>query len=132
MDSKVQMLLEKAKVLADKTGKAAARAADTAGKKASEMAQATRLNLQIFDLNTECEVLYKEIGKIVYDVHNGIDTPSEEMDDRIRQLDDNRARVAEFKAKLSEQKVGMSCPTCGKQCDKEDTFCAACGAALGE
>lgn len=68
MDEKIQMLLEKAKIYAGKTGQAA----ETAGRRATELAQSTRLNLQIFDLNTECEVLYKEIGKLMYDVHQGI------------------------------------------------------------
>lgn len=130
MDPKVQMLLEKAKVLADKTGKAAARAADTAGKKASEMAQATRMSLQIFDLNTECEVLYKEIGKIVYDIHIGIETPEEEMENRIAKLDEFRARVDELKAKMAESKAAMTCPNCGKPCGRDDEFCSACGAQL--
>lgn len=130
MDPKVQMLLEKARVLADKTGKAAVRAADSAGKKATEMAQATRVNLQIFDLNTECEVLYKEIGKIVYDIHIGIETPEEEMESRIARIDENRARAAELKAKLAEARVGVVCPNCGKPCNKDDGFCAACGAQL--
>ena len=67
MDAKMQTFLEKVKVMADKTGKAAGRAADAAGKKATELASATRINLQIFDLNTECEVLFKEIGKMVYE-----------------------------------------------------------------
>ena len=54
MDAKMQTFLEKVKVMADKTSKAAGRAADAAGKKATELASATRINLQIFDLNTEC------------------------------------------------------------------------------
>ena len=52
MDAKVQSFLDKIRVMADKTTQAAGRAADVAGKKASELAGATRLNLQIFDLNT--------------------------------------------------------------------------------
>ena len=106
------------------------RAADSAGKKATEMAQATRLNLQIFDLNTECEVLYKEIGKIVYDIHVGIETPEEEMESRIAKVDENRARVAELKAKIADAKAGLVCPNCGKPCNKDDGFCSSCGAQL--
>lgn len=131
MDPKVQLLLEKVKVLADKTGKAAVRAADTASKKASEMAQATRLNLQVFDLNTENEVLYKEIGKIVYDSHLGIDAEEGELEERIVKLDENRAKILDLKAKLAENRnAAACCPNCGKACGKEDQFCACCGAQL--
>ena len=84
MDTKVQMMLEKARQFADKTSRAAVRAADTAGKKATEVAQATRVNLQIFDLNTESEVLYKEIGKIVYRLHLGEDALNLRLTKRFR------------------------------------------------
>ena len=49
MDRNVSMLLEKIKAVAEQTRAGAVRAADRAGKRAGEMAQATRLNLQIFD-----------------------------------------------------------------------------------
>ena len=74
MDHNVSMILEKIKVVAEQTRTATVRAVDQAGRKANEMAQATRLNLQIFDRNTECEVLYKEIGKVIYDIHQGTET----------------------------------------------------------
>ena len=48
---------EKAKVSAEilsaRTGVTAAKAADAAGKTAASVLSATKLNLQIFDLNTE-------------------------------------------------------------------------------
>ena len=71
MDMKMQAFLDKVKDMADKTGKVSRHAAGVAGKKANDLALATRINLQIFDLNTECEALYKEIGKLVYDLHRG-------------------------------------------------------------
>ena len=88
MDEKIQLLLEKAKVYAGKTGQAA----ESAGRKATELAQATRLNLQIFDLNTECEVLYKEIGKLMYDVHQGIEADESGIQDRLAKLDERREK----------------------------------------
>lgn len=130
MDPKVQMMLEKMKVLADKTGKAAVRAADTAGKKASEMAHATRLNLQIFDLNTECEVLYKEAGKLIYDIHCGVEAPEDAMEEILARIDDNRAQAAELKARLADAKTVCTCPNCGRVCAKEASFCPSCGAQL--
>ena len=79
MDNKVAMMLEKVKIMAGKTSKAATRAVESAGKAAGDMAQATKINLQIFDLNTDCEVLYKEIGKLVYDIHLGADVAPDAM-----------------------------------------------------
>lgn len=135
MDTRVQALLDKAKALADKTGKAAIWAADAAGKKASEMAQSTRMNLQVFDLNTECDGLYKQIGQMVYDTHIGVDTDDDILDDLIMQVEENHARITELKTKLTESRgdvilVDTMCPQCGRICGKDDAYCAACGAQL--
>lgn len=130
MDEKVQMLLDKIKVVANRTGQAAGRAADAAGKKAGELATATRLNLQIFDLNTECEVLYKEIGKMVYDLHLGVEPANSEMDARIAAVDEKQGRIAALREQLADMKSVVVCPQCGRQCSKEDGFCSGCGGAL--
>ena len=49
MDMKMQAFLDKVKDMADKTGKVSRHAAGVAGKKANDLALATRINLQIFD-----------------------------------------------------------------------------------
>lgn len=130
MDAKMQMFFDKAKIMADKTGKAAGRAADAAGKKAGELAGATKLNLQLFDLNTECEVLYKEIGRMVYELHLGTEVSNDEMDEKIAQLDEKQERIAALREELAGMKTVVTCPSCGRQCSKEDAFCAGCGGAL--
>lgn len=130
MDNKVAMMLEKVKVMAGKTSQAASRAVESAGKMAGDMAQATKINLQIFDLNTECEVLYKEIGKLVYDIHLGTEVAPDAMDGYLDQLDETRGRVEALRAQLTDMKATVACPECGKQCSREDAFCATCGAAL--
>lgn len=130
MDSKMQMFLDKVKVMAEKTGKAAGRAADAAGKKATELASATRLNLQVFDLNTECEVLYKEIGKMVYDLHRGLEVSNDTMDQKIALIDAKQEKIAALREELAGMKTVVTCPQCGRQCSQEDAYCAGCGGAL--
>ena len=120
MDAKVQSFLDKIKVMADKTSQAAGRAADAAGRKATELASATRLNLQIFDLNTECEVLYKEIGRISND----------EMDEKIAAVDAKQEKIAALREELAGMRSVVVCPHCGKACSREDSFCSGCGGAL--
>lgn len=130
MDAKVQTFLDKVKVMADKTGRAVSRAADATGKKAGELASATRINLQIFDLNTECEVLYKEIGKMVYDLHKGEEVSNDEMDAKITAIDEKQDKIAALRAELAGMKSVVTCPQCGRQCSREDAFCSNCGGAL--
>ncbi|WP_346704234.1 hypothetical protein [uncultured Agathobaculum sp.] len=130
MDAKVQSFLDKIKVMAEKTGKAAGRAADVAGKKATELAGATRINLQIFDLNTECEVLYKEIGRMVYELHRGSEVSNDEMDEKITAVDAKQEKIAALREELAGMKTIVVCPHCGKTCSREDAYCSGCGGAL--
>lgn len=130
MDPKISKMLEKAKVFAEKTGEVATQAAQNAGRVAGDMAQATKLNLQIFDLNTECEVLYKNMGKLVYDIHMGIDVESDAMDKYLMEVDEIRAKIDDLRMQLSQAKQQSTCPVCGKTCDKNDVYCASCGAML--
>ena len=130
MDAKVQSFLDKIKVMAEKTGKAAGRAADVAGKKATELAGATRINLQIFDLNPECEVLYKEIGRMVYELHRGSAVSNDEMDEKIAAVDAKQEKIAALREELAGMKTIVVCPHCGKTCSREDAYCSGCGGAL--
>ena len=130
MDAKVQSFLDKIKVMAEKTGKAAGRAADVAGKKATELAGATCINLQIFDLNTECEVLYKEIGRMVYELHRGSEVSNDEMDEKVAAVDAKQEKIAALREELAGMKTIVVCPHCGKTCSREDAYCSGCGGAL--
>lgn len=130
MDAKVQSFLDKVKEMAEKTGEAASCAADTARKKAVEVAGVTRLNLQIFDLNTECEVLYKEMGRMVYDLHRGGEVSNEEMDAKIAAVDAKQEKIAALREQLAGMKTVVVCPHCGRTCGREDAYCPGCGGAL--
>ncbi len=130
MDNKVAMLLEKVKIVAGKTGEAASRAVGSAGKAAGDMAQATKINLQIFDLNTESEILYKEIGKLVYDIHLETEVAPDAMDGYLEQLDALHGQIDGLRAQLAAMKPTITCPVCNKQCSRDDLFCSACGTSL--
>ena len=130
MDRNVSMLLEKIKAVAEQTRAGAVRAADRAGKRAGEMAQATRLNLQIFDRNTECDVLYKEIGKIIYDIHQGAQTEEDVIERKLTQLDALHSEIDGLRDELSALKTVCICPRCGRQCSRDDAYCAGGGSPL--
>ena len=130
MDQKIKDLLEKVKVTATTAAEAAGKAADVASKKAGELANVTKLNLQIFDLNTDIELLFKEIGKSVYLTHTGAEIEAEEIDSKIVQIDEKYAKIAELKECIASRKTTCRCPNCGCECNKTDSFCSACGTKL--
>ena len=134
MDKKVNRFLEKARVsaelFANGTGRAATQAANTAGKTAGNVMEATRLNLQIFDLNTEIEILYKEIGKMVYAVHSGEAGNQDELQIKLELIDEKLDKIAGIRQKLSQLKAVVTCPNCNRECGEDDLFCSSCGAQL--
>lgn len=134
MDNRVNRFLEKAKVsaemLASKTGRAATQAATSAGKTATSVVGTTKLNLQIFDLNTEIEILYKEIGKMVYAVHNGEENDQAELQVKLDLIDEKLEKIEALREQISQAKTGPICPNCGRECGAEDAFCRNCGAQL--
>ncbi|MDO5141558.1 MAG: hypothetical protein Q4D31_00900 [Eubacteriales bacterium] len=130
MDAKLQSFMEKVKGVADKTGQAAGCAADAAGKKATELTASTRLNLQIFDLNTECDVLYKEMGRLVYELHRGAEVSNSELEEKIAAVDEKQQKIAALREELAGMRAETVCPHCGKPCGHGAAFCAACGGAL--
>lgn len=125
---------EKAKVSAEilsaRTGVTAAKAADAAGKTAASVLSATKLNLQIFDLNTEVEILYKEIGKMVHSEHLGKKEDPAVLQIKLQLIDEKLQKISELQEQLHAERSEVFCPNCGKQCKKDDAFCSHCGAQL--
>ncbi len=130
MDVNAESLLDKIKEIAGKTSEAASLAADAAGKKASGFVNATKANLKIFDLNAECEVLFKEIGRMVYDIHQGVEVMNEAMEAKIAELDQKQKQILELRREAEGKKFTIICPGCGKACSPEDSFCSGCGVKL--
>ena len=127
MDKRVKDLLEKVKITAGAAVEAAGKAAESAGKKAGEVVENTKLSLKIFDLNSEIEIAYKEIGRLVYMTHAGLEADAEELEQILARIDEKNAQIAALKAKQTETKTTVVCVNCGKTCDKNDSFCRYCG-----
>ena len=127
MEAKVKEILEKVKVTACAAGRAAENAANVASKKAGEALETTKLTLVNFDLNTDIELLYREIGKLVYLTHEGADIDPECITDKIALIDEKFEKIEANKKQIAYRKTVAVCPDCGKECKKEDAFCSACG-----
>jgi len=130
MDEKVKEIMEKAKVTASAAAEAGKKAYDVAGKKAGVLMEVGKLKLKMFDLNTEVEVLYKEIGKAVYLTHTGAQVEESEIESKLAEIDEKFVAMAALKDDLAARKTTVTCPVCGKECDKGDVFCRVCGKEL--
>lgn len=130
MEQKVKELIERAKVTAANAASAAGKAADSASKKAGGLVELTKQNFRIFDLNTDIELLMKEIGKLVYATHRGEEIDADEITERLNQIDEKNEEIDRLKERIAERKTVLRCPECGAACDREDAFCRCCGTEL--
>ncbi|WP_084234021.1 zinc ribbon domain-containing protein [Papillibacter cinnamivorans] len=132
MDEKVRELMDKVRETAISMGEAAEYTFRNAGKRAEEMLGITKLNMEIFDLNTEINILLKEIGQIVYDTHTGKETDSQLLDKKLAGIDEKRVQIKTCREQIAALKKSRNCPVCGEACEKDDKFCRRCGQVLGE
>ena len=130
MDDKVKELLNKIKETASIAADAAESAARQFGQKTGDTLEMAKLNMKIFDLNTEIGVSMREIGRIVYDTHTGKVTDENALSEIIRSVDEKFEEIDNYKAKLAEFKKSVICAVCNEACSKGDTFCKKCGAKI--
>lgn len=130
MDDKVKNLLERVKGTASYAADAAADGARAAGKKAGQMVDVAKLNVQLFDLNGEYNDLLRQLGQVMYDTHRGEAPENETVTGLLLQADEKAAKIAELKGRISDLKQAASCPACGEPCGRGDKFCRHCGGKL--
>lgn len=130
MDDKVKNLLERVKGTASYAADAAADGARAAGKRAGQMVDVAKLNVQLFDLNGEYNDLLRQLGQVMYDTHKGEAPENEAVTGLLTQADEKAAKIAELKSRIADLKQAASCPACGEPCGRGDKFCRHCGAAL--
>lgn len=134
MDQRVNDLFRRirtsAEDLADRTEEAASRVVGAAGQKASDMVESTKLNMKIYDLNSDMDRLYREIGKMLYDTHLGEEIEQDSVQEKLVQLDEKHEEIETLRAKLSDLKTVRKCPVCGKEYKSGDVFCSECGSQL--
>ncbi|NBI68756.1 zinc ribbon domain-containing protein [Pseudoflavonifractor sp. 60] len=130
MDDKVKALLERVKGTANYAADAAADGARAAGKRAGQMVDVAKLNVQLFDLNGEYNDLLRELGQVMYSTHLGQAADPEQVTALLAQADEKSGRIAELKGRISDLRQSQTCPGCGAPCGKSDKFCRACGAQL--
>ena len=130
MNDNVTALLERVRETAVKMGDMAGVTARYAGKYAGQMVDAAKLNMRIYDLNTECSQLLQEIGRVVYDTHRGLEPGAGALAEPLSRLDEKNADIAQLKDRIAALRSGRECRVCGALCGTEDKFCRSCGAAL--
>lgn len=124
--------MDKVRETAISMGEAAEYTFRNAGRRAEEVLGVTKLNMEIFDLNTEINILLKEIGQMVYDTHTGKEADSQLLDKKLADIDEKRMQIKTCREQIASLKKSKECPVCGEACEKDDKFCRRCGQALSQ
>lgn len=130
MDDTVRALFERVRQTAESMGDAAGVTARAAGKYAGGLLDAAKLNMRIFDLNTEVSTLLREIGQSVYDAHKGAGVDDAALDERLRAIGEKKTEIESLRARINALRGSRPCPRCGADCGREDAYCRRCGGAL--
>lgn len=130
MDDKVKALLERVRGTASYAADAAADGARAAGKRAGQMVDVAKLNVQLFDLNGEYNDVLRQLGQVMYDTHRGEAPEHDHVGKLLAQADEMAAKIAELKGRISDLKQAQVCPDCGAPCGRGDKFCRQCGRTL--
>lgn len=130
MDDKVKALLERVKGTASYAADAAADSARAAGKKAGQMVDVAKLNVQLFDLNGEYNDILRQLGQVMVDTHQGRAPEGALITALLNQADEKNGKIAELKSRIADLKQAQTCPSCGTPCGRGDKFCRACGGKL--
>lgn len=97
------------------------------GKKANDLVEITKINLEIVDLENDIDDLYKEIGIFVFNSYkNGTEIP-ESIKDKCKIIEEKSLKVMELKQKASDYKSTVFCPKCKTENDRANQFCSYCG-----
>ena len=130
MDDKVKDLLEYIRGTAQEAADAAVGTARVAGRKAGQMMDAAKLNMQLFDLNSDFNDVLRQLGQVMYNTHLGQIADGDPVNDLLKQADSLSEKITAAKDRMDELRRVHTCPSCGTACGKNDKFCRHCGKDL--
>jgi len=131
MKDQISAIWEKICAGASAAGEFAVRTAENVGNRATSVYNSSKTNLKILDLTTDIDILYKEVGKIIYAAHTNEETSTEMLDEILLAIDEKKAQIEELRAAAAEKNEKV-CSACGKENDKDSNFCSSCGASLND
>lgn len=119
--------ISKVRKTAEDVGETVGKAAHSAAKKTGEVAELAKLNLKVYNLNSENNDDLLEIGKMIYASRNGEMLDEERLEQLYQAIDGRKAEAEALKGRIGELKNTKTCPACGAAVAKDYSFCPVCG-----
>lgn len=132
MNENVSKLFDMVKATAVAAGDIAGEAVDAAGRKVNDLWSSARLQIEVVDLQSDINTVYRELGELVYAAHTNPSEQPEGVDEKLGVLDEKNLRLKEIRERLDSLKQMSRCPNenCSAAVDKNDSFCRFCGTDL--
>ena len=130
MDDKVRELLDRVRDTAVGAADAANQTARAAGKKAGQMVDVAKLNVQLFDLNGEFNDVLRQLGQVMYDTHRGQAEDGVQITALRDRADELSEKTAELKDRIAALRQAKICPASGAAGGRDDQFCRRRGGSL--
>lgn len=130
MDDRVRELLERIRGGAQAAADTAADTARVAGRKAGQIVDVAKLNVQLFDLNSDLDEVLRRLGRVMYNIHVGQPEGAESVDQLLAQADEINLKREEVKDRIAALRQSCICTSCGCVCGRDDIFCKHCGTRL--
>ena len=111
----------------DKLSETLTNASKDVSQKAKDLSGVAKLTMDIHTKEDQVQKMYAQIGELYFEEHNNDETAAYQQ---MAQIKETLSVIEDMKKELSELKGVKICPRCGKEIDKEDTYCKSCGAKL--
>lgn len=109
----------------EKFGEKLTNAGKDVAKKTKELADVTKLNMQISSEEDNIKNKYSEIGKLYYKLFS--ESPDERFTQLFSSITESAGKINSFKEQIQAIKGMKKCSSCGAEIDDSAQFCSVCG-----
>ncbi|MFI3115046.1 MAG: hypothetical protein R3Y12_02775 [Clostridia bacterium] len=120
MDIQLKEFVEKAK-------NTTVYATDIATRVGKELYVNSKINLKIFEIKSEVDSIYKEVGKLVYESHEGANVYDEVIAEKLDLISAKHKEIYLLEKKKEKLKSIVECTNCGAIGNREQGNCDECG-----
>ena len=130
MNENISAMFEKVYATASTAGDVASIAFDSAGRKAGEVYNTSKLRIKMLNIRTDMDILFKEAGKLVWAEHCDEEIQREKLQAIMLTLDEKKTELEKVSEELEEARGIKHCQSCGEPNPRKNAFCASCGNEL--
>lgn len=102
----------------------------TVVKKSGEVLETTKIKYGIFNLKNDIDLIYKEIGKEIYNKFETGDDVFDSVNSKCELIREKNKEIAQMEKEIANVKNIVYCANCENVCDKQMEFCPKCGGKL--